>query len=385
VSRWAWILVAAAACAPAPPERLRNPKPKYHPPESRGTVTYTYEPSPVGAAAMPPAIDHSNFFNVDFHYELRWPLTPMNHPAMEPKFPIAQQFAQPGVGWIDLCGSGVTSRYGKDKEMLSYLRGWCKAVDGDTDAACMNLAPLIKSTTPRLEAAVRNDLANILAQGHADKAEHFIRVHALRDVRMLDLLAANYVEVGTAEDAITINRNAMDSDDAASAATRCLRLTKHIALTNDKNSALIKQVESYATVPKNADATCVREWHKLKCWASRDCAGYVIDSGGVLFDGDIVMTLESWGSYRTASAWMKIAKTVDLQRAAGNNPPGIFTDIQLAEIEIAAIHNAVRMQKVYEGCTGAFHLELYELVKTLAPGLDAELNKRLQTATADCL
>src|ERR1043165_1902809 len=134
MTRWAWILVAAAGCAPARPERLRSPKPIPHPVVEEEPATGQSPP-----ALLPrPDVDLSVLVP-DFHDELRWPLTPMNHPVMEPKFPIPQVFAQPGIGWLELCGSGAMNRYGKEKEMLSYLRGWCKAVDGAPDAACSNL------------------------------------------------------------------------------------------------------------------------------------------------------------------------------------------------------------------------------------------------------
>jgi hypothetical protein len=328
-----------AACAPAPPERLRNPKRIPHPEEERSKITYSYP------TLVPRPFVDLGILVPDFHDELRWPLTPMNHPAMEPKFPIAQAFAQPGVGWLDLCGSGITNRYGKDKELLSYLRGWCKAVDGDTDAACSNLVPLIKSTTPRLEVAVRNDLANILAQGHADKAEHYIRVHSIRDVGLLDLLAANYVEVGTAQDALAINRNAIDSDDYANAETKCMRWTRHIVLSGDKSSLLIKQIEGLAKQPKNADPTCVTEYAKLTCWATEECAAYVHELGGVLFDAAIFGDLANWDRRKISEDWWRIADTALLQLKTPH-APGLITDEQLAEIAIAAMVNGRRVAEV---------------------------------------
>ena len=205
----------------------------------------------------------------------------MSHPALEPKFDIASQFAQPGIGWTELCSRGIQNRYGADQELLSYLRGWCKAVQGDADAACANLVPLLGTTTPRLNAAVRTDLANILATGHLDKAQHLINVHHIRDVAMLDLLTANYVEVGTVEEAIAMNRQAMDSDDYASDSTKCIRWTRDIILTNGKLSSLMEQIEDLATKPKLPDPTCARLSHKLKCWKrpGLGCRQFMADEG----------------------------------------------------------------------------------------------------------
>ena len=287
-----------------------------------------------------PALDIPNDVTVDallassqvraeFHDELRWPLTAMNHPALEPKFPIAQEFAKPGVGWLELCKSCVQSRYGGDKELLSYLRGWCKAIDGDVSAACADLVPLLRSTKSRLAAAVRNDLANILAQGHADDAEHYIRVHSIRDVGMLDLLAANYVEVGTNDDALAINLAAIDSDDYATNATKCIRWTKHIILSDDKQSALIRQVESLADTraSKAPDATCVSEAQKLRCWARGQCTVY----GTAQRSATLASAYRAWSSATTTSDWLNIADTA----MTASPEPGF------AELTIAAMQNAV--------------------------------------------
>ena len=46
----------------------------------------------------------------DFSAELRWPLTGMSHPILEPRFAIAQELAVPGVEWQQLCARGVQNR-----------------------------------------------------------------------------------------------------------------------------------------------------------------------------------------------------------------------------------------------------------------------------------
>jgi hypothetical protein len=378
--KWTWLFaVAAAACGPARPEKLHTPKLVPHPDGDRTTG----RPPPVLTPL--PDIDVSVFMP-DFHDELRWPLTPMNHPVMEPKFPIAPVFAQPGVGWLELCDRGVQNRYGGDKEMLMYLRGWCRAIEGDVDAACSNLAPLIHTTTPRLEAAVRNDLANILAQGHAGKAEHFIRVYALRDVGMLDLLAANFVEVGTADDALAINRDAIASDDYASTATKCIRWTKHIVLAKDTMSPLLTEIEAFAKAPKNPDPTCVREYEKLRCWAQRDCAVFAKNQGGVLYDGEIVATLLHWNEVYRYEGWWKFAGTVNLEL---NTPHAgsLFSDAQLVEIEVAALENAIRTEAALvdaSDCARVNSKALQQFTNTLAPFVDKALADRLALLRQRC-
>ena len=136
------------------------------------------------------------------------------------------------------------------------LRGWCAAVKGDSETACANLTPLLGSTTSGLRAAVRTDLANILANGHADKASHLIKANNIRDVAVLDLAVREYVEVGTNIEAAALNREAIASDDYATSATKCERLTKSIVLSGDRMTLeLLLEVEALAMKPKLADPT----------------------------------------------------------------------------------------------------------------------------------
>lgn len=372
-----WVLVAIVACAPARPEKLEAPQPVWH----RSVKGFAPSPQPTVQLAPPPAIDLSPFMP-DFHDELRWPLTPMNHPVMEPKFPIAQEFAQPGVGWMELCSSGVTNRFGGDKELLSYLRGWCKAVEGDTDAACTNLAPLMHSTKPRLEAAVRNDLANILAQNHADKAEHFIQAHQLRDVGMLDLLAANFVEVGTTDDALTINRSAIDSDDYPAAATKCMRWTRQIVLLGDKLSPLMKQIEAYATVPNSPDPTCVTEYNRLRCWAG-DCAGLMRANGASPFDEELIEIVELWATTRSSKEWWTIAGKAAIFLSMKHT--SVLADSQIAEVATASMENATRLEIADTGtCATSSPLTIVKYRGMLHPFADAALDARLQALEKAC-
>src|SRR5262249_50930548 len=144
-----------------------------------------------------PEIDIAQFLP-DFHEELRWPLTQLMHPKLEPTYAIATALAAPGMGWLDLCAIGAQNRHASgNNDQQAYLRGWCSVAKDDVDHACQYLAPLLGSVTRGMSAAVRSDLANILvAQGDADNAEHFINKHDLRDIAMLDQLAASFVEIG---------------------------------------------------------------------------------------------------------------------------------------------------------------------------------------------
>jgi hypothetical protein len=237
-------------------------------------------------AVARPVIDLSHVLP-DFHDELRWPLSSMSHPALEPRFAIAEQLAVPGVTWEELCARGVHHRVSAtQRELLRYLRGWCYAAKGDVDNGCGELYPLIGSVVPGLTAAVRQDLANILVeQGGADNAEHWLSKHNMRDIQLLDLLAANYMEVGSPADAFEINRRAIDSDDYASSATKCRRLVKRIVIAHEADSTFAIQTLRLLAKGKIPDPVCERLTHKVDCWMNpaNDCLRYFdheqIDTG----------------------------------------------------------------------------------------------------------
>lgn len=317
-----------ASCSPAKPEKLDRPKPIRHS-RSGSSAVVESRPMLVERPALPvPDV------TPDFHDELRWPLSSMSHPALEPKFDIAAQFAQPGIGWTELCSRGVQNRTGRDKELNAYLRGWCNALKGDTDAACSNLVPLLRSTTARLAPAVRTDLANILSSGHVDAAQRLINVHRIRDVGLLDLLAANYVEVGTTDEAIAINRQAIDSDDYASPATKCMRWTKHIILSHDPQSALFREIENLILHAKDRDETCVRLYHKLQCWQrpALGCNGFMLDLGYKESEVDLINAYNSWSINGNPDHWSDVfTRALAAVPATGS-----------VEIAVAALQNVMR-------------------------------------------
>jgi hypothetical protein len=334
MSRSASVVLAVAAiamsCAPAKPEKLERPKRIPH--EEAGEL-----PQPVFVDRPKLQLTSPT---PDFHDELRWPLTSMSHPALEPRFEIASHFAQAGIGWMELCARGVQNSTGRDKELIAYLRGWCAAIKGDADAAVAHLTPLLGSTTSGLRAAVRTDLANILANGHADKAAHLIKTNNIRDVAVLDLLSANYVEVGTTAEAAAFNRDAIDSDDYATPATKCERLTKSIALTGNKMSPLLLEVEQLATKPKVPDRTCVRLHHKLQCWRDRSqCRAFYVDEGLDPVMIGLVEAYDSWPDGKSTRHWIDI---VDMATVT------VFPSAPLIpgarELTFAALENVVRSE-----------------------------------------
>lgn len=284
-----------------------------------------------------PPLDLS-IYAPDFHDELRWPLAPLDHPRLEPRFAIAQALARPGVSLTKLCSLGAQHRHGIDLDLQSYLRGWCSALAGDVDGACAELAPLIRSATPSIGDAVKADLANILADhGRADDAERSLDRHHIADSVIYDRLAANYVEIGTTDDASAMNRLAIDSDMNPSHADRCMRIAREILLVGSRESLALGDLQALARSRRafalRGDDTCAKLDAKLRCWARDDCNDFLAPLGT---SRDKMRSLQtaraSWPSAATAANWRAIA-----ERALYAVP----TDGALA-IMISAFENELR-------------------------------------------
>jgi hypothetical protein len=219
-----------------------------------------------------PTVDLSMYLP-DFQNELRWPLTGLDHPTLEPRFPIAPQLAI-GVDWQTLCVRGVHKRTSaSQKDLLAYLSGWCAVLERDVDRACRDLKPLYASGVRGLAAAVPYDVANILVAQGGERAERLLSAHSIRDITTLDLLAASFIEVGSQADALAINRRATDADTLANDATQCRRLVKRIVMSDEESrKLLVEELLTLVYPPRHAiDPVCQRLVNKVRCW--RDPAG----------------------------------------------------------------------------------------------------------------
>jgi hypothetical protein len=195
------------------------------------------------------------------------------------------------------------------KELLAYLHGWCDVLKRDVDAACSYLVPLLDASTRGIRLAVRQDLANILVdQGDADRAEHWLSKHHIDDIEVLDLLAASFVEVGSADDAFAINRRVIDIDASPSASTRCYRLVRRIVLDREAESVAPLELEAVATKSKVPDPTCRRMWSKVACWRdSQQCDAYFGDEHISQQDRRLVDVYRRWPNEGLWSDWFRYA------------------------------------------------------------------------------
>jgi hypothetical protein len=342
--RWLLGLVIAAGCGTKGTPAVENA------PAKKPAAAAKNAPLVWSWSALPrPEIDIESL-RPDFHDELRWPLSAMNHPSLEPRFPIADQLATTGITWEEMCTRGVHRRVvASQREMLTYLHAWCDVQKRDVDAACANLAPLLGSTTRGLTAAVRQDLANILvATGDADKAERCLSRHNIRDVETLDLLAASYAEIGSIADASAINRLAIDADVRATHETKCLRLVRQIATAGDDLQAIATEtLKQLATESKTPDPTCVRLHHKVACAQDHtQCRAYYKEAQLTYAEEELVEAYYTWpSSGLSAGGWMqyigKITRTLPIPGAT--------------EMVVAALEAATRRSCLREIANAAAH------------------------------
>jgi hypothetical protein len=264
-------------------------------------------------------------FRPDFHDELRWPLASTQHPSFEPSFDVAAQLAR-GMNWITLCQQGAQRRSGGNAEFQRYLRGWCAALDSDIPTSLGELMPLLRG---RLANNIRLDIANILTNaGDAEQAEHWLqKFQIVREPRIVDLLAAGYVEARTTRDARRINRYAIDNDDQVPGPTKCLRWTRDIVLSGNRgsNSLLLFDASDVA-----ADADCTKLRNKLLCWSElKSCSRYYDDLNVGRDARAVVEAVDAWDDARTTSHWMDIALAASRAR-----------NVEGSELAVAALENA---------------------------------------------
>jgi hypothetical protein len=159
-----------------------------------------------------------------------------------------------------------------------------------------------------MSAAVRVDLANIMVgHGDADKSEHLLEVHNIRDIEVVDLVAASYYEVGKLDDALTLNRRAIGMDATPLPPIHCRRLVRDIVLGGDR-AARMFELDRYATTLD--EPTCMAMLHAVRCWAAPGmaCEDHFVDSG---IDPSQAVLLEAYRAWPTkatnAETWLPVA------------------------------------------------------------------------------
>jgi hypothetical protein len=365
------VTILVGACASRGAERLEQPKrvphaeepapvrerpPVREPPTSRIDLSTSAMPSPPD-----PKIAEA-MAALDVHDYERWPLSPNQHPALEPGFPIAKVFAQPGVSWLDLCRQGAQNRRGGgNTEQLEYLRGWCNVAKRDTQAAVLQLAPLVRSPILGMPAAVRFDIANIVVDaGDADEAARVLALAQVDDVAIYDLVAASYAEVGKVPDAIVFGDRAIAAQQTRRPAEQCMRLARRAVLVDPGvRMATIQELAPYSNLE------CASLYVKLKCWHAKRCEPYLLAYGvkpESLEHGELFASWPKPGA--SDDAWVEYARRTSYYRT----PDG-------GETTISVVEAALRSMKC-EGPAVTKLLGIAQVVRGYAhdPSLDSRIN-----------
>lgn len=300
---------------------------------------------------------------IDPHEYERWPLTPNQHPSLEPAYAIANVFASPGVTWLDLCRMGAQNRRGAgNADQAEYLRAWCDVAKRDAAAAVARLRPLVNSSVLGMPAAVRTDIANIVVDGgDSTFAQDVLTRAQVDDLAVYDLAAAGYIEVGKVRDAIELGDRAIAAHDARRPADHCMRVARKIVLVDPGSRGPL--IMGLDRLPR-----CEVQYRELLCWHEKHCDPFL------LAHGIKPEQLKLGAVYKT---WPKPGASTDEWVRAAEDARGSYAlDSPLAVIR--AVEAGLRSIN----CTGPRVAELTNsarlMAKWLSPqGAQPELRERL--------
>jgi hypothetical protein len=292
------------ACAPRPAERLPDPVPhrKPQPPSQADDwpVRVARPDLPDVAALIP-----------DLTEQLRWPLSVMEHPALEPRYPVARDLAVAGITWTELCARGVQNRRDPaHADELAYLGAWCLAEQHDTAGAVHALAPLTHSNNLGLANAVTFDLANVLvADVDFSHADELLSHEDLRDPLLWDLLAAAYFEIGNNVDSYQASSTAAQLDPNARMDVRCHRVTRLAMLGSVGQKSVFLDELAVAAKQKLPDPTCVDLALVVPCAVNPGdrCEPYFKKQNFVPWRAEILAVYEHWPERGGWSTWVDYA------------------------------------------------------------------------------
>ena len=258
--------------------------------------------------------------NPDVATFARWPLPAGKHPALEPAFPIAAQFAEPGMSWLTLCDRGAQFRITAPRQDLTeYLHAWCDVARKETDAALARLAPLLRSNRASLRDAVRIDIASIVVDhGPADLAMRALTSARIANIDVYDTVAAAYAEVGRTDDADRINDLAISSTDRRDVMPRCRRLARGYVLA-------AADVESQR-MTEMFDAGCSAMGKEAKCAKHQDCEDYIATLD---VPPDLLWDFKLWPKEATRG-WDKAAREYLRYRTVRGADALIVTSLEAA-------------------------------------------------------
>jgi hypothetical protein len=162
---------------------------------------------------------------------LRWPLSASEHPELAPRYAVAKDLAEPGLDWIELCKMGAHKRTVPSvRDQTAYLGAWCAIANRDFDAGIASLQLLASSRVRGMPAAIRADLANVLAS-ESDRATALIQKHKIKDVVVIDRAVALFVDMNKLVVADELNDLAIGAGDRVLGS--CERQARRVVMNPD--------------------------------------------------------------------------------------------------------------------------------------------------------
>jgi len=298
----------------------------------------------------------------DLTEEPRWPLTIMQHPALEPQFNVAGALADPGISWTELCARGVQHRHDPSRQdELAYLGGWCAAEQHDVELAVRELAPLMRSPVPGIANGAPVDMVNVLVESEdADHATQILADQQLRDPHLWDLLAAAYFEVGKNDDALSVTTTAMQLDPTPAPAATCHRLARALLLGPESlRQLLLEQLAGMTRDPRHVDPTCEYLAAAVPCAVESECRKYYANEH---LHGDevyIALLYNRWSGQRDWSGWIDYAWEARRMLAANGAQELTFAAIDAAVItsdckDVALASLATDVDAMAVGMSGTY-------------------------------
>lgn len=246
---------------------------------------------------------------------LRWPLTASEHPELAPRYDVAKELAEPGLDWLGLCELGAHKRtVPKLRDQTAYLAAWCAIANRDVDTGLAELTSLASSRLRGMPAAIRADIANVLAsEGTAERARGLLARHRIVDVGVRDRLAAMFIDMNKLDDAAEINDLAIGFGEHVPNA--CERQARRIVMTPDRYRG--PGLERKRLL-RGRGAVCDELEREVTCWLDLGRCGEFFKTQGRsklarVFDVHRTTPLETWRwSEAISDATKKLSSERDL-------------------------------------------------------------------------
>jgi hypothetical protein len=181
--------------------------------------------------------------------------------AIAPHFPLSRAFEGAGDSWTALCTSRRRAYASDAHEILAYLGAWCEM--RTNTHAVHDLVALSNARAPGLASAVRDDVADFLADGRpASQAIAWLEEHRVASPDALEALATSYAASDQRDESRAVFHSLDARDPSAPAATACRRLQHIAAIAPNEQTDIEKRILALAS---RGDPTCTRIVAPVRC------------------------------------------------------------------------------------------------------------------------